>query len=122
MSQEEGRALLQEARLPRVPDRDARGRHPDPPERLGQILSLADTADLLQKGLHRLLPVVRSLRRVAVYLSLRDNMEMIATANKQEIRLGTRVKSPGDGSDDSSPRRSPLDGRLLSIPAESLTR
>jgi Helicase HerA, central domain len=49
-------------------------------------------------------------------------MEMIATANKQEIRLGTRVKAPGDGSDDSSPRRSSLDGRLLSIPAESLTR
>ena len=47
---------------------------------------------------------------------------MIATANKQEIRLGTRVKVPGDGSDDGHPRKSSLDQRLLSIPAESLTR
>jgi hypothetical protein len=48
---------------------------------------------------------------------------MIETANKREVRLGTRVRAPGDGSDHSDlPRKHSLDEPLLTIAAESLTR
>ncbi|MDA4113255.1 MAG: ATP-binding protein [Thaumarchaeota archaeon] len=46
---------------------------------------------------------------------------MIATANKREIRLGTR-KATGDRSNYGHPGKSSLDERILSIPVGSLTR